>query len=43
MVLNLKDMNQQWKPKWLATGLPVQGNKKRAEAMLHAMIAKYEA
>jgi hypothetical protein len=26
MVINLKDKNQKWKPKWLATGLLTKGN-----------------
>ena len=43
MVLNVKDENQRWKPKWVATGLPTKGNKKRAEAMLHDAIKAYEA
>ena len=43
MVLNIKDENQRWKPKWVATGLPTKGNKKRAEAMLHDAIKAYEA
>lgn len=43
MVLNLKDENQRWKPKWLAPGLPLKGNKKRTEAMLHETIKAYEA
>ena len=43
MVLNLKDENQKWKPKWLATGLTTKGNKKRAEAILRETIGKYES
>jgi len=43
MVLNIKDGNQKWKPKWVATGLPTKGNKKRAEAMLHNAIKAFEA
>lgn len=42
MVLNLKNDNQKWKPKWIATGLPVKGNKKRAETMLRDTIRDYE-
>ena len=34
MILNLTDSNGKRKPKWIATGLPVKGNKKKAEAML---------
>lgn len=43
MVLSLKNEEGKWKPKWLATGLTIKGNKKRAEAMLRDTIAKYEA
>ena len=43
MVLNVKDENQKWKPKWVATGLSTKGNKKRAEIMLHDAIKAYEA
>ena len=43
IVLNLKGANNRWKPKWIATGLPTKGNKKRAEAMLHETIKEYEA
>jgi integrase len=42
MVLNLKNENQKWKPKWIATGLPAKGNKKKAETMLRETIRKYE-
>lgn len=42
MVLNLKNENQKWKPKWIATGLSVKGNKKRAETMLRDTIKEYE-
>ena len=34
MILNLVDENGNRKPKWIPTGLPVKGNKKRAEEML---------
>jgi len=34
IVLNLKDDTGKRKPKWISTGLPVKGNKKRAEKML---------
>ena len=34
MVLSYKDSSGKRKTKWFATGLPVKGNKKRAEAML---------
>ncbi len=42
MVLNLKNENQKWKPKWIATGLLTKGNKKRAETMLRDTIQEYE-
>ena len=34
IILNLTDMAGKRKPKWIATGLPVKGNKKRAEQLL---------
>ncbi len=34
IILNLTDGNGKRKPKWISTGLPVKGNKKKAEAML---------
>lgn len=34
MVIGYKDANGEWKQKWKSTGLPVRGNKKRAEKML---------
>ena len=42
MVINLKDSNGNWKPKWKATGLPIKGNKKRAEEILRKTIREYE-
>jgi integrase len=42
MVLNLKNEKQKWKPKWIATGLSVKGNKKKAESVLRETIRKYE-
>lgn len=42
MVLNLH-IDGKWKPKWIATKLPMKGNKKKAEAMLRETISKYEA
>ena len=42
MVLNLRDDTGKWKPKWIATGLPIKGNKRRAEEMLRAKITEYE-
>ena len=41
MVLNLKDEKGFRKPKWIPTGLPVKGNKRKAEAMLQAERQKY--
>lgn len=34
VVLNIKDENGKRKPKWISTGLPVKGNKRKAEAFL---------
>jgi len=34
VILNLTDANGKRKPKWIATGLPVKGNKKKAEERL---------
>ncbi|MDF2923948.1 MAG: integrase [Paenibacillaceae bacterium] len=34
IVLNCRDENGKRKPKWIPTGLPVKGNKKKAEGML---------
>ena len=42
MVLNLRNRDGSWKPKWKATGLPVKGNKKRAELLLRSTIQEYE-
>ena len=39
-VLNLKE-NGKRKVKWIATGLPVRGNKRNADAMLHNFIDEY--
>lgn len=33
-VLSFKDVTNKRKTKWIATGLPVKGNKKKAEAAL---------
>ena len=33
-VLNMKDENGKRKPKWISTGFPEKGNKKRAQAKL---------
>ncbi len=40
-MLNLK-VDGKRKPKWIATGLPVRGNKRNAEAMLARLINEYE-
>jgi len=41
IVLNLKDDTGKRKPKWISTGLPVKGNKKRAEKLLVAARMDY--
>lgn len=41
-VINLKDNSGKRKPKWETTGLPVKGNKKKAEQILRERIAFYE-
>lgn len=43
IVLNFMDENGKRKPKWIATGLPVKGNKRKAEALLRAEQQKYES
>lgn len=43
IVLSFKDANGTRKTKWIATGLTVKGNKKRAEAMLMEERRKFEA
>lgn len=42
MVLNVYDPNGKRKPKWISTGLPVKGNKKKAEHMLRECLLTYE-
>lgn len=42
-VLNIKDKNGKYKKKWQTTGLPVKGNKRKAEQILRRRIAEYEA
>lgn len=42
-VLNMKDENGKRKLKWIGTGLPEKGNKKRAESILREKIAQYGA
>ncbi len=42
MVLSFNDAAGKRKTKWISTGLPVKGNKKRAEAMLMDLRANYE-
>ncbi len=43
IILNTRDANGKRKQKWLATGLPVKGNKKRAEKLLREKLQEYEA
>lgn len=43
MVLNFLDNNGKRKPRWISTGLPVKGNKRKAEAMLNAERQKYNS
>jgi len=40
--LNIYDENGNRKPKWIPTGLPVKGNKKKAEQLLRETILVYE-
>lgn len=41
-VINLKDVNGKRKPKWIATGLDIKGNKRKAEQILRDKIQEYE-
>lgn len=41
-VLNLYDENHNRKQKWVSTGYPIKGNKKKAEKILQAKILEYE-
>jgi len=41
IVLNLRDEHGKRKAKWISTGLPIKGNKRRAETMLDEERAKY--
>jgi len=41
MVLNTQE-NGKRKQKWIATGLPVKGNKRRAEQLLRETLQAYE-
>lgn len=41
-VLNLKDKKGKRKQKWINTGLPIRGNKKKAEKFLREQIAEFE-
>ena len=41
-VINLKDEYGKRKQKWIPTGYPVKGNKKRANEVLKAKIKEYE-
>jgi integrase len=42
IVLNTYDASGKRKAKWISTGLPVKGNKKRAEKMLREQLREYE-
>ena len=42
LVLNLRDSNGNRRPKWIATGLPAKGNKRKAEQILHQELNKYK-
>lgn len=42
-VLNMKDENGRRKLKWIGTGLPEKGNKKKAESILREKISQYGA
>mgnify|MGYP002624720650 CR=1 FL=1 len=42
IILNLTDISGKRKPKWIATGLPVKGNKKRAEKLLIEARKQYD-
>lgn len=42
LVLDLYDERGRRKPKWISTGLPVRGNKRKAEAKLDEVLARYE-
>jgi integrase len=42
-VLNLKNESGKRKPKWIATGLEVKGNKRKANEFLNQQIAEYSA
>ncbi|MGN1112078.1 MAG: hypothetical protein ACI4RP_02635 [Acutalibacteraceae bacterium] len=41
-VLNLKDENGKRKQKWISTGLPIKGNKRRAEKILRGKIQEWD-
>lgn len=43
IVLNCKDEDGKRKPKWIPTGLPVKGNKKKAEGLLLEARQNFEA
>ena len=42
-IINLKDENGKRKQKWIPTGYPVKGNKKKAEKFLRDKIAEWES
>lgn len=41
-VLNFRDQNGKRAQKWISLGLPVKGNKRRAEAMLNQLLIDYQ-
>lgn len=41
-VLNMRDENGKPKKKWISTGLPQKGNKKKAQAILNELLVQYE-
>ena len=43
VVLNFIDAEGKRKSKWISTGLPVKGNKRKAEAVLLAERQKYQS
>lgn len=43
VILNFVDDRGHRKPKWFSTGLPVKGNKRKAEAMLHELRQQYDS
>ena len=41
MVINTKDATGKRKQKWISTGLPIKGNKRKAEQQLNALLQEY--